>query len=69
MLSFLLRRAARGADANEALSAIAGAAVAAKPEPEQVIAAFVQTLARLDPCGSAPSPRRRPRVVASARKG
>lgn len=64
MLSFLLRRAARGADANETLTAQAGG-----PQPEQVIAAFVQTLARLDPCGSASTPRRRPRAVASARKG
>ncbi|WP_406856850.1 hypothetical protein ABEG18_04240 [Alsobacter sp. KACC 23698] len=64
MLSFLLRRAAPRADANAALCA-----VAQRPEPEQVIAAFVQTLARLDPCGSAPSPRRRPRAVAAARKG
>ncbi|WP_460449435.1 hypothetical protein [Alsobacter sp. SYSU BS001988] len=64
MLSFLLRRAAPRADANAPASA-----VAARPEPEQVIAAFVQTLARLDPCGSAPSPRRRPRAAASARKG
>ena len=57
MLSYFLRRAAPGPDANAPV----------RPAPEQVIAAFVQTLARLDPCGSAPAPRRRPRAL--ARKG
>ena len=57
MLSFLLRRAAPPAGADEAARAC--------PAPEAVIASFVQSLARLDPCGTARTgPRRRPRVVA-----